>query len=101
MPAERGAGLGMRADAPPAVQQRGHRETPRRLRGERHHSEGEHAGGRHLQRDPGGLAQGFVDLDLGSYLLPKIKVNKTLCQTYRVTLQIFEVLVTEYLICTV
>ena len=41
MPSERGADLGMRADAPPAVQQRGHRETPRRLRGEWQYSEGE------------------------------------------------------------
>ena len=41
MPAERGADLGVRADAPPAVQQWGHRETPRRLRGEQQHSEGE------------------------------------------------------------
>ena len=41
VPSERGADLGMRADAPPAVQQRGHRETPRRLRGEWQYSEGE------------------------------------------------------------
>ena len=57
-----------------------------------------------LQRDPGGLAQGFVDLDLGCSTIllgqavasyssgppaggtPKIQINKTLCQTTWVTL---------------